>query len=104
MIADSKILRILFERRSGMWTAICLDFDVSAQGETFTETMGRLVEAIDLFLEGVAELPADEQRALLRRRAPIGLWLKFCWAVFRDTLRGRRDDGSAHGSFLPCHA
>lgn len=59
------------------WEAVCLDFDVAAQGDTLEEAISSLTEAVALYLETVGALPEEERRRFYRRRAPLGLWLRW---------------------------
>ena len=55
------------------WEAICVDFDLAAQGDSFAEVRRELSDAIDTFLSYAAELPESERGRLLNRKAPLGL-------------------------------
>ncbi len=55
------------------WEAICVDFDLAAQGDSFEEVRSELSDAIDTLLSYAAELPKSERRRLLDRKAPLGL-------------------------------
>lgn len=57
--------------RDGDWEAICLDLDIAVQGESFEIVQRSLQEAVALYLEAVADLPADQRRHLLHRPAPL---------------------------------
>ena len=57
-------------RRGQRWHAICVDLDVAVDGESSPAVVATLETCIDLHLERVAELPAEERRRLLSRRAP----------------------------------
>ena len=52
------------------WQAICVDLDIAVDGTSLQEVRASLATSIDLYLETVAELPAEEQRRLLGRRSP----------------------------------
>lgn len=56
--------------RGLQWQALCVDLDLAVQGLSFQEVKASLAKAIDMYLETVAHLPADEQRQLLSRRSP----------------------------------
>ncbi len=90
----------------GRWEAVCLDFDIAVQGESMSEVMESLEDAIRLYLETVAELPPEEHRAFLRRKAPLPMHLKFFWHAFRITFwGGGRGGQKGRAEFtLPCHA
>ncbi len=59
--------------RSGNWEAICVDYDLTAQGESLEEVRQELGDAIETFLSRVRELPKSEQAKLLDRKAPFAL-------------------------------
>ena len=59
--------------RSGNWEAICLDYDLTAHGESLEEVRRELDDAIETFLSRVRELPESEQARLLDRKAPLVL-------------------------------
>jgi hypothetical protein len=93
MLARPDILPIksfmAFVARDGArWEAVCLDFDLAAQGRSQDEVIGKLREQVALFLDGVAALPAADQARLLRRKVP--LWLRIRWlsSVARSVLLG----------------
>ena len=55
------------------WEAICVDFDLAAQGDSFDEVRNELFDAIDTLLSYATELPKSERGRLLNRKAPLGL-------------------------------
>ena len=59
--------------RTGNWEAICVDYDLAAQGDSLEEVRRELDDAIETFLSRVTELPESEQARLLNRKAPIAL-------------------------------
>ena len=59
--------------RSGHWEAICVDYDLTAQGDSLEEVRTELDDAIKTFLSRVRELPKSEQTMLLNRKAPLVL-------------------------------
>ena len=66
-------------RRRQRWHTICTDLDVAVDGESFQAAVASLESCIDMYLERVAELPAEERGRFLVRRAPwrVRAW----WAV-----------------------
>ncbi len=60
----------------GDWEAICVDFNLAAQGETLEEVRRELGDAIETFLDYVADLPENEQARFLNRKAPLTLRLR----------------------------
>jgi len=96
-------IRCMAEGRDSRWWAICLDFDIAVQGESFTEVRDSLHQAIDMYLERVSELPEQERARLLRRRAPWYLRAKFHMVPLLAKLQG--EDGGRRRQFvIPAHA
>ena len=60
--------------KPGDWEALCVDLDIAAQGAGFEEVRIELADAVETFLDYVADLPEIEQAALLKRKAPV--WLR----------------------------
>lgn len=88
-------LRCYAEREApDLWVAICLDFDLAAQGETFEDARARLDAMIDDYVidawEGEDRPYAD---ALLHRRAPLRYWVKFWWFTAWRWLNHAHRDG-----------
>ncbi len=56
------------EGKDGRWQAICLDLDIAAvQGSSFEEVFHSLNDAVALYLETVADLPAEDRERLRHR-------------------------------------
>ena len=66
--------------RPGDWEAICVDYDIPAQGVSLEEVRRELTDAVDTYLDYVADLPDSEQRAFLNRKAPLSLRLRLSLA------------------------
>jgi len=62
--------------RPGDWEAICVDFDLAAQGESREEVLSELRDAVETYLEYISELPEKERAGFLNRKAPLGLRLR----------------------------
>jgi hypothetical protein len=98
------LVRCYAEGRRGRWEAVCLDFDIAVNGETFEAVVQHLEEAVDLYVGRLAELPPEERKRLLSRRSPLAMRVKFLWHVLRSTF-GRRDGPNDEGRaefMLPC--
>ena len=59
--------------RPGNWEAICVDYDLTAQGDSLEEVRRELGDAIETYLSRVRELPESERARLLNRKSPLGL-------------------------------
>jgi predicted RNase H-like HicB family nuclease len=82
----NRMLYCYAEGRDGDWEAICLDLDVAVQGHSFAHISTSLREAIALYLETIADLQSDEQRALLRPSAPLAVRLSSWPMPYKDFL------------------
>ena len=99
-----KLLHCYAEGREGAWEAICLDYDIAVQGESFEEVASSLREAVELYLESLDDLPPADRERLLQRRAPLSLRLKFLISTAREMLVGNRDDAEHHPFTIPIAA
>lgn len=55
------------EGKDGRWQALCLDLDIAVQGSSFDEVVHSLNDAMALYLETVADLPAEDRERLRHR-------------------------------------
>ena len=69
-------LRCYARRYGRVWHAICTDLDVAADGASFQDARASLKVCIELYLEGLTELPSEQQRRFLTRRSPWYVGLK----------------------------
>jgi predicted RNase H-like HicB family nuclease len=95
----NKLLRCYAEGRDGEWEAICLEFDIAVQGETFEQVFHDLKEAIHLYVESVLELPVVDQKRLLHRPAPMSLRIKYLWHTLRSTFKSDDDNPKMRADF-----
>ena len=72
------------------WEAICVDLDIAVFGGSANEVVASLETGIRMHLEGVSELPAEEQDHLLARRAPWYVWAKLAMLTWLARLRGSK--------------
>ena len=70
------------------WHAICTDFDVAADGDSFKEAKACLATCIELYLDGIDQMPAAEQGRLLNRRSPCHLRAKMIMLTWLHRSRG----------------
>ena len=85
-------------RRGPRWHAICTDLDVAVDGESLPAVVESLETCIDLYLERVAELPAEERGRFLARRAPWRVRASLAASTWLPRLKG---SGTPHArSFL----
>ena len=89
-------------RRGQWWHAICTDLDVAVDGESLPAVVESLETCIDLYLEDVAELPAEERGRFLTRRAPWRVRASLAISTWLRRLRGDAD-GRARSFLLESH-
>ena len=100
----ARTLHCYAEGRAGDWEAICLDLDIAVQGRSFEEVFGSLQEAISLYLETVADLPADQRPPLLHRPVPLSIRLKFLAHAARGLFSSSDGDRQRHQFTMPLAA
>lgn len=88
----------------GDWEALCVDFDLAAQGKSLEEVRRELGDAIETYLEYVDEMPEHERTRFLNRKTPLGLRLRlaFLHRVFalRDSLKLRANGSTIRTGFV----
>jgi predicted RNase H-like HicB family nuclease len=86
------------------WEAICIDFDIAVQGESFEDVFRLMTEAIQVYVDSaLAEEPSVRDR-LLHRSAPWWLKTRLAIGFLWRALRHKSDGGSAAGFSMPCPA
>ena len=69
------VLHGLIQKENGLYSALCLELDVSSQGKTIGQAKKNLQEAVEIYLEDVIE--AKEIKDFLPRPAPRSERIKF---------------------------
>jgi predicted RNase H-like HicB family nuclease len=84
--------------RGREWEAICVDFDIAVQGDSFDEVKAMLDEAVSGYIDAVMQEAEPVRARLLNRRAPwhVRATLTFKLIAF-NIFRGRT--GEAQASF-----
>jgi hypothetical protein len=99
---QERVLSCYAVQREDGWEAICLDFDVAVQAESFAEVSRKLGEALHSYVEYVNTLPEEDRKRFLMRQVPRYVRAKFILGVI-STMLFQRADRSGHQSFgLPC--
>ena len=57
-------------READQWEAICVDFDIAAEGRTLEDATQQLSDAVISFLDNVNDLPEVDRRILCARKSP----------------------------------
>ena len=87
------IVKCYAEQESGCWVAVCLDFNLASQGDSFGEVKSKLEAQIyDYIYDALAGEDKPYSAQLLSRRAPLSFWLKYYFiklkiAVWHSTGR-----------------
>ena len=71
------IARCYAKRIDGQWVAICIDFALVTQGDTFDEARRLLEAQIDSYIEDAYTVDRQYARELLSRRAPLVYRLEY---------------------------
>lgn len=82
------MIRCVAMREHGQWVAVCLPFDLAAQGDSLRDVKHRLEAQISDYLRD-ALVGQDRKHAeyLLNRRAPLKYWLIYAASVAVSKLR-----------------
>ena len=106
MVGDmpsTRMVRCYSEGDGDRWEAVCLDFDLAVQGQSFEEVYRDLLKAIAEYVEYVSTLPQPDRARLLNRQAPLTMRLRFLWYALVMSIGGRQNGGEARkqrGEFL----
>lgn len=92
------------EGKRGHWEAICLDFDIAVQGNSFEEVYRSLNEGIAAYMGYVSELPEEERSYFLNRKAPLSLRLRFLWYAIKQAFGGDINSKERAEFLAPCNA
>ena len=86
----SKAFKCYAYRDGRRWSAICTDLDIAVDGKSFEETKESLTTCIELYLDGLDELPPEEQSRFLTRKAPLHVRVKLAILTTLDgAIRNR---------------
>ncbi|MGR9106819.1 MAG: DUF1902 domain-containing protein [Gammaproteobacteria bacterium] len=81
------VVKCYAEKEGNCWVAVCLNFNLAAQGETFEEVKCKLEAMIT---EYVYDALVGEDRAyaaqLLSRRSPLSTWIKYQFIRLKASL------------------
>jgi hypothetical protein len=88
------------------WEAICVDFDLAVQGQSFEDVQERLNKMIRSYILDARQEDDQTASRLLNRRAPFSLRIKLAAKLLWNIVSNR---GSKNGDYyagydVPCHA
>ena len=70
------IVKCYAKHNNGVWIAVCLDFCLATQGDSFDEAKRKLEEQIVFYVDEALN-DKDYGSQLLIRRAPLSAWLEY---------------------------
>jgi len=81
------IIRCYAEHEDDVWVALCLDFNLAAQGDSFEEVKLKLESMIKEYVYDVL-VGEDRKYAsqLLNRRASLSSWTKYYYIKLRNKI------------------
>lgn len=79
------VVRCFARQEEGVWVAVCLDFCLATQADSFEEAKVKLEEQIVFY---VSEALQDKAfgSALLQRKAPLSSWLAYYYLKLSRVL------------------
>ena len=103
---ETVLIRCLARGSRDGWEAICLDYDIAVQGDTFDEVYRLLKESVHSYLEYACTLPKAEAITLLNRRAPMRIWVEYMWISFKNSFGSHTGNGTQQSAnfAIPCAA
>jgi len=105
MHAKKIVLRAYVRPKNGYFLAVCIDFNLVAQGETIDAALYSLKDAMVGYLEEVSEHP-QLYKGNFFRKSPKSFYVEYYWACvisfLRDCFRksSRDKEGTAHNTWL----
>ena len=71
----------------GSWQALCTDFDIAVEADSFQEAKESLKICIQMYLEEISELPEVERKRFLGRKSPWHLRSKLAMKAWLYNIR-----------------
>jgi hypothetical protein len=99
------ILRCYGEKKGEIWQAFCLDLNLAAQGNSFTEVRAKLYCQIESYLYDAIE-GEDKQYAeqLLNRKAPLYFWIKYyAYKLINEVRQAKHGIRTIFNEVVPLH-
>lgn len=87
MKPNDLVLRCYAEKEHDVWIAVCLDFCLAAQGDSFVEVKTKLEAQIADYVHDA--LVGDDKafaHQLLTRKAPLQFWARYYWLKLKTSL------------------
>ena len=88
MQPSNLILRCYGYKANGMWTALCLDFNVAVEAETPEQLKVKMQDMIESYIETALDTDDNGSVAsLMLRKAPLRDWIVYCALCVISGLR-----------------
>lgn len=100
MTPQELIIKCYAEKQHDCWVAVCLDFTLAAQGDSYDEVKTKLEAMITEYVYD-ALVGEDKQYAsqLLSRTAPLSSWVKYYLILIKNVLF--HGDGRTFAETMP---
>ncbi len=76
MNPNQLVVKCYAKQEDGVWVAMCLDFCLATQADSFDEAKRKLEEQISLYVREAMQ-DKDYGSQLLKRRAPLSSWIEY---------------------------
>jgi predicted RNase H-like HicB family nuclease len=86
MKSNDLILKCYAEQEEGVWVAVCLDFNLAAQADSYQEVKAKLESMISFYVKEALTIDVAYADQLLNRRAPLTSWIKYYSIVLRNFI------------------
>ncbi len=78
MQPSNLILRCYGYRTNGIWSALCLDFNIAVEAETPEQLKAKMKDMIESYIETVLDTDDDVSvPSLMMRKAPLQDWIVY---------------------------
>ncbi len=101
MKTEDLVVRCLLRRDGDQWVALCVDFDLAAQGSTRAEAKQHLAAQIVDYVMQAQTVDKAHGARLLRRKAPLKYRALFHWLTMVDHWNNAKKRGKAYFQPLP---
>jgi predicted RNase H-like HicB family nuclease len=87
MKSNNLILKCYAEQEEGVWVAVCLDFNLAAQADSYQEVKAKLESMIAFYVREALTTDIAYADQLLNRRSPLSAWVKYYSIKLLNVIR-----------------
>jgi hypothetical protein len=81
------IVRCYAEKENELWIAVCIDFCLATQGDSFHDAKNKLEHQItDYVHDALIGDDSEFGAQLLARKAPLHFWLRYYWLKLKSVF------------------